>query len=124
MISKTERAIEGIKKFRTDLDNVENRTSDVLRDFDRVKPNRNDVEEAREKMDETIYIQGEGELHWAKLEQLDVCQAELVRIHQETQSFCSRLTQGENSNTNFTKAKNLSPLPRPANNSSPSGNLS
>ena len=111
MISKTERAIEGIKRFRTSLDDVENRTNDVLRDFDRVKPNRNDVEDEREKMDETIHIQGEEELHWMKLKQLDDYQAELVRIHQETQTLCSRLTQGENSNTNFTRAKNLSPLP-------------
>ena len=100
-----------VRKFRTDLDNAENRPSDVLREFDRVKPSRNDIEEAREKLDEAIYVAGEEELHGDKLRMLDDYQAELVRIHQETQSFCTRLTQGENSSTNFTKAKNLSPLP-------------
>ena len=60
---------------------------------------------------ETIHIQSEEGLHWANLKQLDNYQEELARLHQETQTLCSRITQGENSNTNFTRAKNLSPLP-------------
>ena len=52
-----------VRKFRTDLNDTENRPSDVLRELDRVKPSRNDMEEARERLTEAIYVAGEEELH-------------------------------------------------------------
>ena len=44
---KTERAVIQLTRFRESQD-VGNRTNYVMRDFDRVKPNKNEVEEDRE----------------------------------------------------------------------------
>ena len=76
-----------------------------------MKPSRNDMEEAREQLTASMFVAGEEDLHENKLRMLDDHLEQLVMIHQETQTFCSKLTQAENSTTNFTKAKNLSPIP-------------
>ena len=54
--SKTERAIVQLNTFRDSLDDVGNRTNDSRRDFDRVKPNKEGVEEDRDKLNETIHL--------------------------------------------------------------------
>ena len=42
--SKTERAIQQLTVFCDTLDDVENRTNDIRRDFDRIRPSKHDVE--------------------------------------------------------------------------------
>ena len=77
----------------------------------RVKPNKNDVEEDRDRLNEAIHPEHQEELHWITLKQLDQTQAELSALNLECQILCTQITQGENSTTNFTRAKNLAPFP-------------
>ena len=76
-----------------------------------VKPNKEGVEEDRDNLDEAIHLESPEGLHWITLKQLDHTQEELADLHQECQIICTQITQGENSSTNFTRAKNLAPFP-------------
>ena len=106
-----ERAIGQLTIFRDSLDDVENRTNDIRRDFDRIKPNKHDVEEERDKLDEAIHLDHQEGLHWITLKHLDQTQAELSDLLLQCQVICSQISQNENSTTNFTRAKNLAPFP-------------
>ena len=108
---KTERAIEQLTVFRDSLDDVENRTNDIRRDFDMIRPSKHDVEEERDKLNEVIHLDHQEGLHWITLKHLDHVQAELSDLHHQCQVLCNQITQGENSTGNFQRAKNLAPFP-------------
>ena len=87
--SKTERAIQQLTVFLDTLDDVENRTNDIRRDFDRIRPSKHDVQE---ELDEIIHLDQQEGLHWITLKHLDHVQVELSDLHHQCQVLCNQIT--------------------------------